>query len=429
MNTYSIDTRTLQPGDIFVAIKGEARDGHDFVSEAFNKGASAAIVEEKYPGTEKNLMHVPDTLRALQDLAHEHLMKMHAKRVALTGSSGKTTTRDLIAAALRACVGEEAVFASSGNLNNHLGVPLMALCVRPEHKIAVLEMGMNHLGEIARLAEIVRPQIGLVTNMGMAHAGNVGGPEGVAKAKAELFEALGYNGIGVVNADDPRCVREADAKVKGRRISFGQAQTADVRVLDYQKPTFGYAGKVVSPKFPLLGAHNVQNAAGALAVAVALGLDFETAANGLSNVEAYKGRLVPKTLASGVTLLDDTYNANPDSMEAGLKVLMSLPGARHIAVLGEMGELGDLAEGKHRALGAVCAQKNVDLFFACGPQAKHYGEGAFEAGLAHEKFIWAPDSAALASLVREKLHPGDVVWVKGSRSTKMERVVERVLTD
>lgn len=427
MKSYSIDTRTLKTGDIFVAIVGENRDGHDFVSEAFKQGASAAIVQNNYSGNEKNLIRVPDTLKALQDLAHEHLIRMPAKRVALTGSSGKTTTRELITAVLKACLGEEAVFSSSGNLNNHLGVPLMALQVRPEHQVAIFEMGMNHFGEIARLAEIVRPQVGLITMIGSAHAGNLGGPEGVAKAKAEIFEALGPEDIGIVNADDPRCVREAGSKLKGRKISFGGASWADVRILDYAAPTFSYQNQTASPKFPLLGAHNVQNAAGALAVAVALGLDFEKAASGLSTVSSHKGRLMQKNLKNGAILIDDTYNANPESMEAGLNVLVSFPGKRYVAVLGDMGELGDLAPNKHHAIGAACAQKGVNLLFACGAHAKHYGEGAFEAGLPPKSFIWAPDSASLGTLAAAQIEPNDVIWVKGSRFMKMEHAVDTII--
>lgn len=427
MKSYSIDTRTLKPGDIFVAIKGEQFDGHDFVEEAFQKGASQAIVREDYTWNRPNLTRVPDTLKALQDLAHKHLLKMPAKRVALTGSAGKTTTKELIAAALRACLSDDAVFVSSGNQNNHLGLPLTALKVTPEHQIAVFEMGMNHFGEIARLCEIAEPQIGLITNIGSAHAGNLGGPEGIAKAKAELFEALSEDNVGIINADDPRCVREAELKLKSKKISFGRAASADIRILDYDKPTFAYQNQSITINFPLLGYHNVQNAAGALAVAIALGLDFKQAALGLETIKPVKGRLQQHALKNGAILLDDTYNANAESMEAGLAVLASFTDRRKVAVLGDMGELGEFAEDKHHGIGAACVQKGVDLLFACGSHAKHYGEGAFEAGFSMENFFWAPDSPALGKLVAAKMQPNDAIWVKGSRFMKMEQAVDAIL--
>lgn len=428
MNTYSIDTRTLKPGDIYIALQGENHDGHDFIEEAFQKGASQAIVNQDYQDKNNlNLIRVPDTLQALQNIAHEHLMKMPAKRVGLTGSSGKTTTKELIAAALRACLGEKAVFVSSGNQNNHIGLPLSALKVRPEHQVAVFEMGMNHFGEIALLAKIAQPHIGLITNIGSAHAGNLGGVEGIAKAKAELFEALSPQDIGIINVDDPRCVREAKQKLKARPISFGQAANTDIRITDDQVPCFSYQNQAISIHFPLLGHHNIQNAAAALAVAVALKLDFKTAALGLEQVQAIKGRLQKQTLRNGAILLDDTYNSNPDSMKAGLEVLASFKNRRKLAVLGDMAELGEAAPEQHLVIGTACAQKGVDLLFACGTLAKHYGEGACQAGLAPEHFVWASDSEALGQLVTAQIQPNDLIWVKGSRVMKMEKAVDKIL--
>lgn len=429
MKSYSIDTRTLKPGDIFVAIEGENFDGHNFVEEAFQKGASWAIVRQDYAWERPNLTRVPDTLKALQDLAHKYLLTMPAKRVALTGSAGKTTTKELLAAALGAVLGDSAVFVSSGNFNNHLGLPLSALKVTPEHEVAVFEMGMNHFGEIALLAQIAQPQVGLITNIGSAHAGNLGGPEGIAKAKAELFEALTEEDTGIINADDPRCVREADQKLRANKLSFGKAAWANIRILDYDKPSFVYQDQAISIKFPLLGHHNVQNAAGALAVAVALGLDFKKAALGLEKIKSVKGRLQQHVLTNGAIILDDTYNANPESMEAGLSVLTSFKNRRKIAVLGDMAELGESAEDKHHGLGAACVQKGVNMLFACGTHAKHYGEGAFDAGFPMENFFSAPDSIALGQLVAAQIQPNDIIWVKGSRVMKMEQAVDMILKD
>ncbi len=444
----SINSRTIKPGEIFVALKGERLDGHQFIEEAFGLGCTLAIVDNNYqPPTSTTahaFMFVDDTLKALHDLSRGYLQSLPAKRIALTGSSGKTTTKELIRHVLSAVLGEEAVFASSGNQNNHFGVPLSAFAVRQKHQVAILEMGMNHFGEIATLAGIVKPNIGLIVNMGTAHAGNLGGPDGVAKAKAELYEALTAKDIAIVNADDPRCLREAAAKVKGKQITFGKAPWADVRI-ESTEPTWGksngqqskslgmhitlvFQNKKETAWLSLLGVHNAQNAAAAVAVAMALNLDFKTAVQGLSAMQAVHGRLEVHTLANGALLIDDTYNANPESIEAGLSVLSTWKNHRHVAILGEMAELGENSYAIHRTIGAACVQKNVDLLLACGPNAKAYGVGAIAAGLAKECFFWAQNSAEIALIAASQIKNNDVILVKGSRFTEMEKVVTKLLS-
>jgi UDP-N-acetylmuramoyl-tripeptide--D-alanyl-D-alanine ligase len=424
------DSRRVEKGALYVALRGERFDGHDFIPDALAKGAAAALVHEKTDATPT--IKVEDTLTALQEIAHEYVMTLPAFRVGLTGSNGKTTTKELIAACLRAALGAPYVLATEGNLNNHIGVPLTLLRAEPEHKALVIEMGMNHLGEIARLSEIARPHVGLITNIGTAHAGNVGGVEGVAKAKAELFEALPADGVAVVNADDPRCVREAQAKAKCKQVSFGRAPWADVKIVAVRDRESGgqeielvHGGKTVETSIPLDGRHNAQNAAGAVAVGVALGLPFEVCALGLANVHGAHGRLERVVLKGGVWLLDDTYNANPDSMEAALTTLAELAGERRrVVVLGEMRELGTYAEQAHRHVGAAAAQNNAALLFACGDLGKLYGEGAMQEGLAADRFIWTQDNQQLAQKVIEAVTDGDVVLVKGSRGARMEVVVD-----
>lgn len=435
LNGVSTDSRKIEPGSLFVALRGENFDAHDFVKGALGDGrASAALVERARISQLEGvgpLVVVDDVLGALQDLARAHLETLPARRIALTGSNGKTTTKELIAGCLRACLGAPYVLATEGNLNNHIGVPLTALKCEPEHKALVFEMGMNHLREIALLADIVRPEVGLVTNIGTAHAGNVGGVEGVARAKAELFEALGPSGTAVVNADDPRCVREAQGKAKCRHVSFGRAPWADVRLLGVRDRESGgqelelvYGGQTVETSIPLDGRHNAANAAGAVAVAVALGLPFDVAARGLAHSIHAHGRLERSSLPSGIWLLDDTYNANPDSMEAAFTALTDLAGSRRkIVVLGEMRELGEYAAQAHRHIGAAAVQTGAALVFACGDMGRLYGEGAARAGLQPACFAWAPDNAALAPLVESALRDGDVVLVKGSRGARMEVVV------
>jgi murE/murF fusion protein len=432
----STDSRKVVPGSLFVALKGENFDAHRFVSSSVGAGkASAALVAKDKLGEldgVRALIAVDDTLLGLKDIARAYLATLPGRRVQLTGSNGKTTTKELIAGCLRAAWGGPWVHATEGNFNNHVGVPLTVFQCHPEHKAMVFETGMNHLGEIAYLADIVQPEVGLITNIGTAHAGNVGGIEGVAKAKAELWEALKPSSVAVVNADDPRCVREAQAKAKCRHVAFGRAPWADVRLTGVRDRENGgqdleitYGGKTVETSIGLDGRHNAQNAVGAVAVAVALGLDFETCARGLATAHHAHGRLERVTLPGNVWLLDDTYNANPDSMEAAIGTLGELAGARRkIIVLGEMRELGQYAESAHRHIGAAAAQAQPALVFACGDMAKLYGEGAVRVGLPSSSFIWARDNAALAPLVVSAVTDGDVVLVKGSRGARMEVVVD-----
>jgi murE/murF fusion protein len=430
------DSRAIEPGALFVPLKGDRFDGHDWIERALAEGAAAALVARHHPlatRTDLPLLVVDDPLAALQRLARAWLLSLPTVRIALTGSNGKTTTKELLAAALRGCVGEDAVIASEGNLNNHIGVPLTALRVEAHHRFAVLEMGMNHLGEIASYCSYAPPHLGLVTNMGTAHAGNVGGVEGVARAKAELFEALPPDGIAVVNADDPRCVREAQTKALCRRISFGSAPFADVRLVGVvdladggQRLTLGYGSEQAEVTIPLEGRHNAQNAAGAVAVAVAVGLDFVTAVHGLAEVRAAHGRLQRRRRGDGLLVLDDSYNANPDSMEAGLETLRSIGArGRRMAALGPMLELGEHSPAAHRHIGAAAAQAGLTRLFCCGELGVHTEAGARAAGLAD--VVWAADAASLAPLVAGALaqDAADIVLlVKGSRGARMERIVD-----
>lgn len=437
LGEISTDTRTITGERFFLALVGERFDAHDFVADALAAGARAVVAaRDRVPAAadRSRLILVDDTLLALQDLAAAHLDALTARRVALTGSNGKTSTKELAAACLRACLGDDAVLATAGNLNNHVGLPLTALRLETQHRAAVFEMGMNHLGEIARLCEIARPEAGLITNIGTAHAGNLGGVEGVARAKGELFEALPSSGTGVVNLDDARCVLEAKARLTARALTFGRDPGADLRIIAVEnaepsglRVTLAFAGREVTARVPLDGEHNALNAAGAVGLALALGLDFERAARGLEGARGVEGRLLRKVAAAGALVLDDTYNANPDSMRAGLAALAALAGGRRrVAALGQMLELDD-PKAAHREVGRAAVERGVERLFACGDLGRGYGEGAAEAGLAPERFTWAKDSAALADLVARELGPGDAVLVKGSRGARMENVVDRLV--
>jgi UDP-N-acetylmuramoyl-tripeptide--D-alanyl-D-alanine ligase len=430
------DTRADVSGRLFFALAGERFDAHDFAGEALAKGATAVIVERVPDGVGENrLIVVDDVLRALQDLAHAHLMSVEARRVALTGSNGKTSTKELVAAVVGACVGEDRVLATEGNLNNHIGLPLTALRTESDHAVVVLEMGMNHLGEIERLCEIADPDVGLVTNIGVAHAGPLGGIEGVAQAKGELFAGLRKDAVGVVNADDPRVVAQADARLAGRALRFGRAADAHVRLVASRTHeesglvvTLAHDGHEASARVPYEGEHNAQNAAAAVAVAVALGLEFQTAVAGLERARVVGGRLKRCAAASGALVLDDTYNANPDSMRAAFAALASLAGdRRRVVALGDMLELGDDAELQHELIARAAVQSGVARLFACGTFREAYKKGALAAGLDGDAVELAEDSAALAPRVLAATAPQDAVLAKGSRGARMERVVERLL--
>lgn len=433
----STDTRRLRTGALFVALAGERYDGHAFVQQALRAGAAAALVERaRIPaGTERDrLIVVEDSLRALQDFATGHLAALPARRVALTGSNGKTTTKELCAAAMSACLEDDRVLATQGNLNNHIGVPLTAFRVTPAQRVAIFEMGMNHLGEIARLVDIVRPEAGLITNIGTAHAANVGGIEGVARAKGELFAGLPHDAIAVVNADDPRCVAQAALHPALRTLRFGRGADVDLRlVLAEPLPAgslrcvFSWRDEEAEVVIPLEGEHNAQNAAAALALAMTLDMDFARASAGLARVRGIGGRLTRRLASCGATLLDDTYNANPDSMRAGLATLVQVAGQRRrLAVLGEMREVERAAQA-HREIGAWAAQLGVDLVAACGEAGRAYLEGARAAGMSPGALCWAADSVALGEVLQTLLTADDVVFVKGSRAARMELVVQALV--
>ncbi|HEY4222561.1 MAG TPA: UDP-N-acetylmuramoyl-tripeptide--D-alanyl-D-alanine ligase, partial [Myxococcota bacterium] len=447
----STDSRAVTPRSLFVALAGEHFDAHTFAEASLRAGAGAVLVSRAHAATQGIVeaghgaaIVVDDTLVALQALARAHVAKLAGTRIALTGSNGKTTTKELIAASLKAALGAPYVVTTAGNLNNHIGVPLTALVCEPEHKALVFEMGMNHEGEIALLADIVKPAIGLITNIGTAHQGNFAdGAVGVARAKSELFAALPKSGVAVVNADDPQCIREAQRVADCKHVSFGWASWADVRLVNVsdresggQDLTLMYAGQSVDVAIPLEGRHNAQNAAGAVAVAVAAGLPFDVCARGLAQVHKAHGRLERITLRGDVWLLDDTYNANPDSMEAALYALVEIAGTRKkIIVLGEMRELGAYAEQEHRHVGAGAGAAGAHTIFACGELGKLYLDGArsvartkLPGSAPAPQLSWALTNTELAQMVVSAVGDGDVVLVKGSRGARMEVVVDALVS-
>lgn len=411
------DTRQLQPGDLFVALSGDRFDAHDFIAQARERGAAGALVARPVNDALPQIV-VPDTLQALQRYASLWRSRFSIPLIGVTGSNGKTTTKQMLASVMAA---RGPVLATEGNLNNHIGVPLTLLKLRGHHQTAVIEMGANHLGEIALLASIARPQVGLVTMAGDAHLEGFGSRDGVARGKGELFAAL-RGGIAVINADDVYeplwCSLAAQASV----IRFGLNEAADVRALDPHAVAGGMRFELRTPSgdaavhLPLPGIHSVRNALGAAACAIGLGLDVREIAEGLAAMQGAAGRVDWKTTHQGARLLDDSYNANPSSLRAGLEVLAAETGERWL-ILGDMAELGAHAAELHEEAGRAARQLGIDRILGLGPlasaAARAYGRGG-------EGFERIED---LIERARAQLGAQAVVLVKGSRSARMERVV------
>jgi UDP-N-acetylmuramoyl-tripeptide--D-alanyl-D-alanine ligase len=429
----SIDSRTIREGELFVAIKGDRFDGHDFVPEVIKRGAWGALVErtvleDKFSdlGGLKNILPVEDTLTALQEMAYSHRRTFAVPVVGITGSNGKTTTKEMLAGILQQL---GPVLKNEGNLNNHIGVPLTLLRLNAGHKAAVVEMGMSAPGEIDTLARFIGPDVGVITNIGPAHLEFLKSMELVAQAKGELFNHLKSEGTAVLNADD-RFFDTLKKRFGGHVLSFGIDETADVRATDIRQEqnftdfTIRSDGSTVNVRLRAVGKHNVYNALAAAAAALAVGMSIDAVKYGLDD-------FMPAALRSelrqvqGRTMLVDCYNANPASMEAALATLGSLRSdGRAIAVLGDMLELGQVSVEAHRAIGATVARLGVDLVITVGPLAKHVGEGAIDAGMPKDRVLEAGSQIEAAVLLKKLSRPGDAILIKGSRGMKMEKILE-----
>lgn len=413
------DTRTLQPGDLFVALKGDRFDGHDHVDQAAARGAAGALVSRPL-AVDLPQVVVHDTLQGLQDYAASWRAGFDLPVLAVTGSNGKTTTKQLLSAVVAA---RGPLLATQGNLNNHIGVPLTLLGLRAEHCTAVIEMGANHPGEIARLSEIARPAIGVVTQAGDAHLEGFGSREGVAKAKGELFASLGAGGVAVINNDDAYAPLWKTMAARAAQITFSLTEQADVSALNVQPSVAGGSTRFelrvpegrAPVTLPLPGLHNVSNALAAAACAVALGMELQTIADGLTRVQPASGRLAATVTPQGARLLDDSYNANPSSLRAGVEVLAGF-GGRRVLVLGDMGELGANAEQQHFDAGVAARARGIDALYALGRLSRAAVEG-FGPGARHFDAI-----EDLIAALKSQLDSHTTLLVKGSRSSRMERV-------
>jgi len=426
---YSIDSRTVGPGELFFAVRGERHDGHDFVSAALARGAVAAVVSrERVAGLPDAALAAPlliadDPHFALQALA-AHVRRRWGRRVvAITGSAGKTTTKDAVAAALATKFN---VLKSQGNLNNGFGLPLQLLRLEPEHEYAVMEMGMNHTGEIAALARIAAPDWGVVTNVGTAHMENFAdGQDGIARAKFELVEALPSSGVAFLNCCDPY-VSQFGRGFAGRSIYFGDGPCADPQTVSVQEDTDGLhvhyrAGEREGTfSLHLLGAHNASNAMAALAVALEAGVPLDAALDALEKLTPgdKRGQILK---IGGTTILNDCYNSNPEALRSMIRTLAARPAERRILVAGEMLELGEQAPLLHAACGQAAAQAGLDLVIAVRGNAEHLATAACAGGV---PAVFLADAEAAGHWLRQNLRPGDAVLVKGSRGVHLERALE-----
>lgn len=420
----STDTRTLKPGDLFVALRGGNFDGHEFIEQAIRAGAAACLSGESVVGHEVPVVLVSDTLRALGDLAAYLRKEFDGPVVAITGTSGKTTTKEMVAAIL-ATTGRG--HKTAGNYNNLIGLPLTLFGVKQEHQWLVLEMGMSSRGEIARLSEIAAPTIGLITNVGEGHLDSLGGVEGVARAKGELFAAIPAGGTAVVNCDDAR-VMQLPVANGVKRITYGmdlESLDVTVRVLEEDangsRIELSTEAGTVDLRLEAPGVHQVRNAVAAAAVGTALNVSLEKISRGLEAFRPASGRMEPCTLGNDILLLDDTYNANPLSMRAALETLKNLAaGDGRFALLGDMLELGEDAAELHREIGEVAAGC-VDALVSLGAHAEEVAKAAIGAGLDTKRVFVARDHAEAVDKLQGWLKKGSRILVKGSRGMQMEQ--------
>jgi UDP-N-acetylmuramoyl-tripeptide--D-alanyl-D-alanine ligase len=433
---YSIDSRSIGPGQLFFALRGPRFDGHQFVAQAIERGASGAVVEHAYfeyasPALTPALLAVPNTLEALQHVARQVRHRWGRPVVAVTGSTGKSTTKEMIAALLSR---RFHVHKSAGNLNNHYGLPLTLLGLEAEHEIAVVELAMSGAGEMAHLALMAEPETGVVTNVAPVHLEFFDSLELIAKAKRELIENLSSRAgppTAILNYDDTRVQRFADG-FEGDVVTFGFGPGADFQALEL-KPGEGLGSefRVVGPNLdgvfflPLPGRHNVQNALAAISVASRFELPPLEMQRGLAAFRNLHHRGEILTLPGPVTIIDDCYNSNPLAMQRMLETLRAWPGARRrIVVAGEMLELGPQSPELHRETGRLCVENEVSWLLAVHGNARFFIEGAVAAGFVSSQARFFSDSRSAAEFCRSLLQPGDVVLIKGSRGVHLETVTE-----
>ncbi len=432
----STDTRTLGKGNLFVALQGENFDGHNFIENAVERGAVSVLgvsskLEKYKDRLSVALIGVDDSLHALGDIANFWRTRHEVRVIAITGSNGKTSTKEMIAA----LVGRKyRTLRNVMNLNNLVGVPLTLFNLRREHEIAVIEMGMNRPGEIARLTEIAEPDYGLITNVQPAHLEGMRSLKGIQKAKGELFSGVKENGVLFVNLDDPLIVELAE-KTEKHKVTFGESPEADVFLMgivsqDVEGSRFRvrFENKEIELFLPVLGKHQIKNALAAAAVAWKVGVPLEEIKEGLATHRAVKQRMEVKKLRKDIFILDDSYNANPSSVSAALETVAEIgKKGRFFAVLGAMLELGPESPRYHRLIGEKVARLGYRGLLSLGELGREIIEGARGAGMPVEYLYLGQNHADVATRLLKWLQPGDWVLVKGSRGSRMELVIEKLI--
>jgi UDP-N-acetylmuramoyl-tripeptide--D-alanyl-D-alanine ligase len=426
----STDTRTIEANNVFVALKGPNFDGHQFISRSFDKGAAAAVVRD-LPGPgripkEKIIIQVKDTLTALGELARIWRAQFQLALAAISGSNGKTTAKEMLAGILQL---EGPTLKNPGNLNNWIGLPLSLFALDEKTRFAVLEMGMNHPGEIARLCQITDPSVALLTSIGPAHLEGLGSLQAISRAKGELFEALGPDDWAVINEDDP-LIKDLGRSCRAQKITFGSHPEADVRGLDIQPDSQGfrfkilYQGQAKDIRLGMPGSHNVSNALGAGAAALSLGISLETVRQGLGQFTHPPHRLQIKKGLSGIHLIDDSYNANPASMKAALATFQSLKqDTRGGLVLGDMLELGPEGEKLHQEIGEMVGTLGVDYLLTLGPLSEALSQRASQGRRPPKALFHGRNQNEIIGELKILIRKGDWILIKGSHGMGMEKIV------
>ena len=439
--SISIDSRTITRGELFIAIKGKNFDGHDFVIQALKKGAGGAIISDKSlieneffqqrrGRSNSAIIAVQDTLTALHDIARDHRKRFDIHVVGITGSNGKSTSKEMSASVAGMKFN---VLKNEGNLNNQIGLPLTILKMNENHTIAILEMGMSKQYEIKKLCEISEPDIGLITNIGKAHLEQLGSIENIRDAKGELVKAIGEGGTVILNSDDSLVMGLKDS-FHGRVITFGINAPSDVTASDIRNRNLGYqfvltmggAETMVVLLYP--GYHNIYNVLSAAAVGMSLGMDIEDIRRGIESFKPLPMRMEKYMIHGEITILNDAYNANPSSTEAAIKTLSiaSFPGKKFL-VAGDMLELGEASEDAHRYIGRLAASASIDYLITVGNESKYVFYEAIRSGMPRDKVYACDNFDEVVFILDDELEPGDCVMIKGSRGMKMEDLVERII--
>ena len=420
----SNDSRDIKEDTIYAAIVGERLDGHDFARAALENGAIAAIVEKRV--TEKDIL-VKDTRRALKDIAMGYRSRFDIPFLAVTGSSGKTTTKDMLYFAVSE---SRKTLRNLGNLNSEIGLPMTVFNLDESHECAVLEMGMYVQGEIDYLAEIVKPHFAIITNVGVAHIQSAGSRENILKAKMEIANYMTQSDVLLINGDNDMLQTVDTGAIKPSVYKYGLEEHNDIRLISYETTESGMKiradilGKITEYEIPTLGIHNIYNSLSVMGLCSLMGLDMKKSAEGIRKYQPSKYRMEIKSV-SGKTLIEDFYNANPDSLRASIETFRQMQGERKVAVLADMLELGAISEKEHMNAG-IQASEIFDVIICIGSDAKYIGKGAIENGFDKGRVYYFANNEEAVSEINSILRPGDAVLMKGSRGMKLEEVAESI---